>query len=283
MRAGTGAAAAVDPSWRSPQERRLTRMWPPAQKIESIARTGRNSRRASWGQNMKRHSTDSRTSLYSGQTREPVGSRTQDYKMTSTVLREAGTKSEFAAARLLFEEYVKHLAIDLAFRILSPNCVNYRTYMGPTDQGDDGTGEGAVCKDLGHSAPIYPAPQEPRRPLCRLHGRSGHQRWLPCWDRGCRRKSAPTGHQRKVRPRKRRCTAPACVTARQRARPVGAIISARLLYSPHALAARPLRRGDRTSNRPVYSAPTNALPRQLPIVCQAPCGRRAFRRSRWLA
>ena len=37
--------------------------------------------------------------------------------MTSKpVLREAATKNEFAAARLLFEEYAEHLAIDLCFQ-----------------------------------------------------------------------------------------------------------------------------------------------------------------------
>jgi ribosomal protein S18 acetylase RimI-like enzyme len=37
--------------------------------------------------------------------------------MTSKpVLREAGTQNEFAAARLLFEEYAEHLAIDLCFQ-----------------------------------------------------------------------------------------------------------------------------------------------------------------------
>src|ERR1700719_2930813 len=44
-------------------------------------------------------------------------SRTHDDNMTSKpVLREASTKNEFAAARLLFEEYAEHLAIDLCFQ-----------------------------------------------------------------------------------------------------------------------------------------------------------------------
>jgi putative acetyltransferase len=32
------------------------------------------------------------------------------------ILREAGTKNEFVAARLLFEEYAEHLAIGLCFQ-----------------------------------------------------------------------------------------------------------------------------------------------------------------------